>query len=71
MPEPGAAQGRSTRSGERAAPVGRRAPAPGPAVRSVRGLRAGGYFSSSMPFTFPSARRFSMIFCAMCGGTGS
>ena len=26
---------------------------------------------SSTPFTFPSARRRSMIFCAMCGGTGS
>jgi hypothetical protein len=26
---------------------------------------------SSMPFTFPSARRLSMIFWAMGGGTGS
>ena len=26
---------------------------------------------SSTPFTFPSARRRSMIFWAMCGGTGS
>lgn len=26
---------------------------------------------SSTPLTFPSARRFSMIFWAMCGGTGS
>ncbi len=39
------------------------------AARRERGR--GGYFSSSTPFTFPSARRFSMIFCAMCGGTGS
>ncbi len=31
----------------------------------------GGYFSSSTPFTFPSARRFSMIFWAEYGGTGS
>jgi hypothetical protein len=32
---------------------------------------AGPMTYSSTPFTFPSARRFSMIFCAMCGGTGS
>ncbi len=49
---------------ERAAAQGGSAPALAGPRRPV-----GRY--SSIPFTFPSARRFSMIFCAMCGGTGS
>jgi hypothetical protein len=56
----------SERPGVQPTPGGEQAPGPLPGWAAGPG---GGY--SSTPFTFPSARRLSMIFWAMWGGTGS
>ena len=42
-----------------------------PRVERRRGADVGAGPYSSIPLTFPSARRRSMIFCARGGGTGS
>jgi hypothetical protein len=49
----------------------RRLAAPRLAARRGAGRPAGARRYSSIPFTFPSARRRSMIFWARGGGTGS